>query len=130
MSELTPANDDLLEGMDNLPRKSLFLYPDDLERGQYICVHSRTDSQYFAGEGLALKVLAVSLPFVVVKPLWNRFHPPWTFNVADYRLMKVSEEFAQAQQEVEPSAAGLPPGMMMTWGMPPRAPGRGEWEVE
>jgi len=130
MNEPKAANDDLLEGMGKLPKKGLFLYPDDLEQGQYICVYSRTDGEYFPGEGLALKVLSVNLPFVVVKPFWNRFHPPWTFNVADYRLMKVSEEFARAQQEVEPSTAGMPPEMMMTGGMPPRASRRGEWEGE
>jgi hypothetical protein len=130
MSELRPTNDDLLEGMAKLPKKTSFLYPDDLERGQYICVHSRTDGEYFPGEGLALKVLAMHLPFVVVKPLWNQFHPPWTFNVADYRLIKVSEEFAHAQQAVEPSAAGVPPEMMAALGMPPRPSARGEWEKE
>jgi hypothetical protein len=130
MSEIEAANNDLLDGMGKPPRKGLFLYPDDLARGQHICVHSRTDGEYFPGAGLALKVLAVHLPFVVVKPLWNRFYPPWTFNVADYRLMKVSEEFAQAQQEAEPSAAGMPPEMMATFGMSPRPSGRGEWEKE
>ena len=50
MSELRPTNDDLLEGMGNLPKKTLFLYPDDLERGQSICVHSLTDGGSQSGK--------------------------------------------------------------------------------
>ena len=87
---------------DHAKRKGCFLQPDDLEAGQLICVHSCTDGDRVAGEGMALKVLAVQLPFVVVKPLGNPCWQPCTFNVADYRLMRVSEEFARAQQEVEP----------------------------
>lgn len=102
MSELKTGNHDVFEDVGSLPKKSLFLYPDDLEPGQLLCIHSRSDDEDFPGAGHALKVLAVQLPFVVVKPLGNPCYPPAIFNVADFRLMKISEQFARAQDPEPP----------------------------
>lgn len=85
-------------------RRPFFLPADDLEVGQLICLHSRADGAEFVGMGYALQVLAFQLPFVVAQPLANPAYPPWTFNVADYNLLTVSEEFARAQREPGASA--------------------------
>jgi hypothetical protein len=77
-------------------RKGLFLYPDDLEVGKYVAVHSVKGSNdpmpFF---GVASEVRAINLPFMVVQPVGSK--DTATVDVRYLNFMPVTKEFVEAQ---------------------------------
>jgi len=89
--------------MKHKKRKGMLLYVDDLNVGDYIAVHSmKGDPNHKEILGIALKVKAVELPFVLGQPVMNSKHPPVTLDVRYMDLMRVSEEYARAQASSDP----------------------------
>jgi hypothetical protein len=82
--------------MKNRKRKGLLLAPDDLTVGKYIAIHSLKGSSrpwpYF---GHASEVMAINLPFVVVRPVGD--HDPATVDVRNVNLMPVTDDYVRAQ---------------------------------
>lgn len=78
-------------------RKSLNLAQDDLEVGMLIAVVSIKGSDLFLPfSGLAAKMRAINLPFVVVQPVGQP--DTITLDLRYFNIMEVSAEFAEAQK--------------------------------
>ena len=80
----------------NSKRKGLLLAPDDLMVGTFIAVHSLKGSSrplpYF---GHASEVMAINLPFVVVRSVGG--HETATVDVRYVNLMPVTDDYVRAQ---------------------------------
>jgi hypothetical protein len=77
-------------------RKGLLLAPDDLMVGKFIAVHSlKRSSQPLAYFGHAGEVIAINLPFVIVRPVGG--HAPATLDVRYVNLMRVTDDYVRAQ---------------------------------
>jgi hypothetical protein len=80
----------------NRKRKGLLLAPDDLAVGRFIAVHSiKGSSQLLPFFGLASEVMAINLPFVIVRPVGG--HDPATVDVRYVNLMPVTDDYVRAQ---------------------------------
>jgi len=81
-------------------RGGLLLAEDDLEVGQYVCVYNlkRTPEEGATILGQSLKVQAICLPYFVGQLLSDPSEPVLTLDCRFLSLMKVSEEFVNAQQ--------------------------------
>ena len=87
----------------NSKRKGLLLAPDDLMVGQFIAVHSlKGSSQPMPYFGHASEVMAINLPFVVVRSVG--VNAPATVDVRYVNLMPVTDDYVRAlaadQQDV------------------------------
>jgi uncharacterized protein YbaR (Trm112 family) len=83
--------------------RGLLVQADDLEVGQFYAVHGQKNA--FDGfecpaqnAGLAFKILAMNLPFVVGKFVCNPACYPYTLDSRFVTLMRVSDEFVKAQR--------------------------------
>lgn len=74
-------------------RTGVIVPPDDLDLGRWYAVHS--DNFQFAG--MAFRIIAMSLPFVVGRTACDPAHPV-TIDTRHLTLMKVDEDFANAQR--------------------------------
>ncbi len=80
--------------------KGLLIQPDDLQVGDFYAVHGKkadTDEPIQIS-GLAFKLTALNLPFLVGKLACDPAHAPITFDARFLNFMKVSEEYVQAQR--------------------------------
>lgn len=77
-------------------RKGLLVAPDDLTVGKFVAVHSvKGSDQPLPFFGHASEVMAINLPFVVVRPVGC--HDTATIDVRYLNLMPVSDDFVRAQ---------------------------------
>ena len=78
----------------------MFVQPDDLEVGLFYAVHStKHDAAHPVPiAGLAWRLTAMNLPFVVGKLAPDPAHPLVTFDLRWLNVMKVSYDFVQAQR--------------------------------
>jgi hypothetical protein len=86
-------------------RKGLLLAPDDLVVGKFIAVHSaKRWNEPLAIAGVASEVMAINLPFVVVRPVVG--YGTETLDVRHLNLMPVTDDFVRAQQAPQQPAGG------------------------
>jgi hypothetical protein len=85
-------------------RNGLLLAADDLQRGQLVTIHHWRDRREW-GMGVALRVEAINLPYLVVQPLNEAEARPAILDLRRMRLMRVSEEYARAQASGSPAPA-------------------------
>jgi hypothetical protein len=81
-------------------RKGLLIQPDDLQIGEFYAVHGLKNGseEPIQVSGMAFKLMAMNLPFVVGKLAADPAHPPMTFDARFLTFMRVSDEFVQAQR--------------------------------
>lgn len=84
-------------------KKGLLLHADDLEVGRLCTVYQ--GPPYMTG--LALKITAINLPFIVVTPYDPTKPAPITLDIRTTPLMAVTKDFAEAQLDRYPD---LQPG--------------------
>lgn len=88
-------------------RNGLLLAADDLQRGQLVTIHNWRDRREW-GMGVALRVEAINLPYLIVQPLNDAEARPVILDLRRLRLMRVSEEYARAQATSSPAPAPAP----------------------
>jgi hypothetical protein len=74
----------------------LLLAADDLQQGQLLTIHHWRDGREW-GMGVAFRLEAVNLPYLVVRPLNDADARPAILDLRRVRLMRITEEFARAQ---------------------------------
>jgi len=81
-------------------RKGLLIQPDDFQVGRFYAVYGLKDGpqEPLPVAGMAFRLHAVNLPFVVGKLVSDPDHPPLTFDVRFLTFMPVSDDFVQAQR--------------------------------
>jgi len=86
-------------------RKRTIVQPDDFEVGQYYAVHGlKNDSEEAVPiAGMAFKLLAMNLPFVVGKLAHDPTHPAVTFDSRFLTFMRVTDEYVNAQRPETPA---------------------------
>lgn len=87
-----------------IPRRTgLIIEPDDLDVGMFYTVYGlKNGSDHpLPIAGLAFKLTAINLPFVVGKLTCDPNHAPLTFDTRYLNLMRVTSEFVDAQQPTE-----------------------------
>jgi hypothetical protein len=80
---------------------------DDLQRGLLVTIHHWRDRREW-GMGVALRVEAINLPYVVVQPLNEAEARPAILDMRRLRLMRVSEEYVRAQTSGSPAPVPAP----------------------
>ena len=82
----------------------LIVQADDLEVGQFFAVYGQKFGleEPIPVSGMAFRVTAMNLPFVVGKLACDLAHPPITFDARFLNFMKVSEDYVQAQRPETP----------------------------
>ena len=87
--------------------KGVIVYPDDLEIGQFYAVYGLKNGteQPVQIAGQSFRLIAMNLPFLIGKVVCDPAHAPVTFDARFLTLMKVSDEYVQAQR---PDPAGVP----------------------
>ena len=88
-------------------RNGLLLAADDLHQGQLVTIHHWRDRREW-GMGVALRVEAINLPYLVVQPLNDTEARPVILDLRRLRLMRVSEEYARAQASGSSTPAPAP----------------------
>lgn len=90
-------------------RKGLLVAPDDLTVGKFVAVHSvKGSNQPLPFFGHASEIMAINLPFVVVRPVGG--HDTATVDVRYLNLMPVTHDFVRAQAPYQPGVGqGHPP---------------------
>ncbi len=88
-------------------RNGLLLAADDLHPGQLVTIHHWRDRREW-GMGVALRIEAINLPYLVAQPLNDAEARPAILDVRRLRLMRISEEFARAQVTGSPAPAPSP----------------------
>jgi len=77
-------------------RRGLLLAPDDLTVGKYVAIHSAKGSNVtLAFSGVASEVMAINLPFVVLRP--GYCEGTITEDVRQVNLMALTDDFVLAQ---------------------------------
>jgi hypothetical protein len=81
-------------------RTGLIVHPDDLEVGKSYAVYGLKNGseEPVPISGMAFKLLAMNLPFLVGKLVSDPDHPPLTFDSRFLTFMKVSDEYMNAQR--------------------------------
>ena len=77
-------------------RNGLIVVADDLHNGLLVTIHHWRDRREW-GMGVALRIEAINLPYVVAQPLNDAEARPAILDLRRLRLMRISEEFARAQ---------------------------------
>ena len=78
------------------------IYPDDLELNAFYAVHGAKHSdEPIPIAGMAFKLTAMNLPFLIGKLVCDPAHAPVTFDARYLQLMAVTAEFVQAQRPTE-----------------------------
>jgi hypothetical protein len=88
-------------------QKGLILAADDLQKGLLVTIHHWRDRREW-GMGVALRIDAINLPYVVAQPLNEAEARPAILDLRRLRLMPVSEEFARAQANGSTTPAPAP----------------------
>lgn len=83
--------------------KGLMVQPDDLQVGNFYAVYGKKSdaSEPIQISGLAFRLTALNLPFLVGKLACDPAHAPITFDARFLNFMKVSDEFVMAQRPAE-----------------------------
>jgi hypothetical protein len=89
-------------------RNGLILAADDLQKGLLVTIHHWRDRREW-GMGVALRIDAINLPYVVAQPLNETEARPAILDLRRLRLMRISEEFARAQANNGSSAPAPAP---------------------
>jgi hypothetical protein len=86
-------------------RRGTVVQPDDLEIGEFYAVYGlKRDSQEPVQiSGMAFKLLAFNLPFVVGKLAYDPALTPLTFDARFVTFMRVTQEYVQAQRPETPA---------------------------
>ena len=81
-------------------RKGLLIQPDDLQIGECYAVYGLKNGseEPIQVSGMAFKLLAMNLPFLVGKLAAGPAHPPMTFDTRFLTFMQVTEDFVSAQR--------------------------------
>jgi hypothetical protein len=77
-------------------RNGLLLAADDLHAGALLTIHHWRDGREW-GLGVAFRLDAINLPYLVVRPLNDAEARPAILDLRRVRLMRISEEYARAQ---------------------------------
>lgn len=87
-------------------RLGMIVQADDLEVGQFFAVHGlkNGNDQPVQVAGMAFKLLAMNLPFVVGKLACDPDHGPLTFDTRFLNFMRVTPEYVHAQRPDEKEA--------------------------
>lgn len=82
-------------------RTGLIVQPDDLEIGEFYAVYGLKSgsSKPVQISGMAFKLLAMNLPFLVGKLAYDPAHPPLTFDSRFMTFMRVTPDYVQAQRQ-------------------------------
>ena len=88
-------------------RNGLILAADDLQQGLLVTIHHWRDRREW-GMGVALRIDAINLPYVVAQPLNDTEARPAILDLRRIRLMRISEEFARAQTNGSTTPAPAP----------------------
>jgi hypothetical protein len=88
-------------------RNGLILAADDLQRGLLVTIHHWRDRREW-GMGVAMRISAINLPYVVAQPLNDAEARPAILDLRRIRLMRISEEFALAQANGSTAPAPAP----------------------
>jgi len=83
--------------------RGLIVQADDLEVGQFYAVYGLKNGpaeEPIQISGMAFRLMAVNLPFVVGR-LASNPNPPLTFDSRFLTFMKVSEDYVMAQRPAE-----------------------------
>jgi hypothetical protein len=91
----------------NRRRNGLLVAADDLHLGQLVTIHHWRDRREW-GMGVALRIDAINLPYLVAQPLNEAEARPAILDLRRMRLMRISEEFARAQVTGSPAPAPAP----------------------
>lgn len=81
-------------------RTGLIVQPDDLEVGAFYTVLGLKcgSDEPVQIAGMAFKLLAVNLPFLVGKLAYDPTHPPLTFDARFVTFMRVTPDYVKAQR--------------------------------
>ena len=84
-------------------RTGLIVHSDDLQVGNFYAVYGQKcgPEEPLQVSGMAFKLTAVNLPFVIGKLACDPSHPPMTFDARFLNFMKVSDDFVNAQRPDE-----------------------------
>ncbi len=82
-------------------RNGLLLAVDDLQKGLLVTIHHWRDRREW-GMGVALRIDAINLPYLVAQPLNDAEARPAILDLRRIRLMRISEEFARARRPAPP----------------------------
>ncbi len=88
-------------------RNGLILAADDLQKGLLVTIHHWRDRREW-GMGVALRIDAINLPYVVAQPLNDAEARAAILDLRRLRLMRVTEEFARAQANGSSAPAPAP----------------------
>ena len=89
-------------------RRGLLLAPDDLTVGKYVAIHNAKGSNVtLAFSGVASEVMAINLPFVVLRPGYSE--GTITEDVRHVNLMAVTDDFVRAQAPQPEGGQDKPP---------------------
>jgi hypothetical protein len=77
-------------------RNGLLLAVDDLQTGLLVTIHHWRDRREW-GMGVALRIEAINLPYLVAQPLNDIEARPAILDLRRVRLMRITDEFARAQ---------------------------------
>ncbi|MGH7170675.1 MAG: hypothetical protein ACRELG_10390 [Gemmataceae bacterium] len=80
----------------NRRRNGLLVAADDLQPGLLVTIHHWRDRREW-GMGVALRIEAINLPYLVAQPLNDAEARPAILDLRRMRLMRITEEFARAQ---------------------------------
>lgn len=85
--------------------KGLLVQPDDLEVNHFYAVYGKKGEvdEPVQISGLAFRLTALNLPFLVGKLACDPAHAPITFDARFLNFMKVSDDFVMAQRPTEES---------------------------
>jgi hypothetical protein len=90
-------------------RKGLFIQPDDMNVGDYLAVVGcKLHDNPIPIAGLAFKVTAINMPFLIGQLVQDPSHAPITLDLRFLNVMRVTDEYVKAQ------APQMPQGVMMT----------------
>jgi len=82
-------------------RAGMLVQPDDFAIGDFYAIyglkHETEEPLQIAG--MAFKLLALNLPFMVGKLAHDPAHPPLTFDTRFLNVMRVSDDYVKAQAE-------------------------------
>ena len=84
-----------------VPHRRVMLAEDDLEVGQYVCVHSlkRQPNEVAPIMGQSLQIKAINWPYFVGQLLSDPCEPILTLDCRFLNMMRVTKEFVDAQRE-------------------------------
>lgn len=86
--------------MKSSKKRGMIVQPDDLEVGSFYAVYGLKNgtNEPVQISGMAFRLTAMNLPFLVGKLAGDPSHPPITFEARFLKFMRVTPEFVHAQR--------------------------------